>query len=137
MHNYNFAWQPTETQFLEALLLATGGEGAAPLQEVLLMADAIDGTVFTLKEVEQALEKLVAAQVITIQKNKLAIVAAFLQRYEAATLEQELTENNSVLLKLLEQQTISEEIIKTAREGELKKYKLKTHYQAYQEQFGG
>jgi hypothetical protein len=134
MKNYN--WQQTDTRFLEALLLATGGDGIAPLQEVLLMADAIDGTVFTLKEVEEALLKLIAANVVTITKNKLGLNPTFLQQYEALTLQEGLTENDNLLMNLLQQQTITEETTEAARE-ELKKYKLKNHFQAYLEQFGG
>ena len=134
MKNYN--WQETDIQFLEAILLATGGEGNAPLQEVLLMADAADGTVFELKEVEEALLKLVSANVVTITKNKLGLNPIFLQQYEALTLQEGLSENNNLLMNLLQQQTINEETIKAAKEGELKKYKLKNYYQQYQEQFG-
>ncbi|WP_162427560.1 hypothetical protein [Pontibacter pudoricolor] len=134
MKNYN--WQETDTQFLEALLLATGGEGGAPLQEVLLMADAADGTVFELKEVEEALLKLVAAKVVTVNKNKLGLNPDFLQKYETLTIQEGVTENNDLLVNLLQQQTITEETIKAAKEGELKKYKLKNYYQQYQEQFG-
>jgi hypothetical protein len=133
----NISWQQTDTQFLEALLLATGGDGSAPLQEVLLMADAVDGTVFTLKEVEEALLKLVAANVVIVTKNKLGLNPTFLQQYEALTLQEGLTENDNLLMNLLQQQTITEETIEAVKEGELKKYKLKNHYQAYMEQFGG
>ena len=38
---YNLIWQQTDAQLLEALLLATGGEGGATLQDVLLMADVV------------------------------------------------------------------------------------------------
>jgi hypothetical protein len=134
MKNYN--WQQTDAQFLDALLLATGGEGGAPLQEVLLMADAVDGTVFELKEVEEALLKLVAANVVTIRKNQLTISPIFLQQYEVLTLQEGLTEKNELLLNLLQQDTLTEETIKTAKE-ELKKYKVRNFYQAYMEQFGG
>jgi hypothetical protein len=130
-------WQETDITFLEAILLATGGEGSAPLQEVLLMADAADGTVFELKEVEGALVKLVAANVVTITRNKLGLNSKFLQQYEALTLQEGLTENENLLINLLQQQTITDESIKAAKEGELKKYKLKNYYQQYQEQFGG
>lgn len=135
MKNYN--WQQTDSQFLEAILLATGGEGVAPLQEVLLMADAADGTVFELKEVEEAVLKLLAAAVITVTKNKLGLNPAFLQQYESITLQEGLTENDNLLMDMLQQQTITEEAIKQAKEGELKKYKLKNYYRQYQEQFGG
>jgi len=129
MKNYN--WDETDTKFLEAILLATGGEGGAPLQEVLLMADAVDGTIFTLKEVEQSLEKLVAAKVVSINKNKLSLDAGFLKTYESITLK----EGSDQLLNLLEQQEISEATIEEAK-AILKKYKLKNYYQQYQEQFG-
>ncbi|MEJ8758130.1 hypothetical protein WG947_14045 [Pontibacter sp. H259] len=132
----NYTWQQTDIQFLEAILLATGGEGGAPLQEVLLMADAADGTVFELKEIEEALIKLVAANVVTITKNKLGLKPDFLQQYEVLTLQEGLTDNSDLLMNLLQQQTITDETIKAAKEGELKKYKLKNYYQQYQEQFG-
>jgi hypothetical protein len=130
-------WQDTDITFLEAILLATGGEGGAPLQEVLLMADAADGTVFELKEVEEALLKLVAAKVVSINKNKIGLNPTFLQQYEALTIQEGLSGNNDLLLNLLQQKTITDETIKAAKEGELKKYKLKTYYLAYMEQFGG
>ncbi|NDK55220.1 hypothetical protein [Pontibacter fetidus] len=133
----NYRLNETDSRFLEALLLATGGEGGAPLQEVLLMADAVDGTVFELKEVEDALLKLVAAKVVTITKNKLNINPDFLCHYEALTLQEGLSESDELLLNLLQEQTIAEETIKAVKSGELKKYKLKTYYQQYQEQFGG
>lgn len=133
MKNYN--WQQVDAQLLEALLLATGGEGGAPLQEVLLMADAADGTVFELKEVEEALLKLVATKVVTIKKNQLTISPAFLQQYEALTLE-EGTGNSDLLLNLLQQQPLTEETLQTGKE-ELKKYKVRNFYLAYMEQFGG
>ena len=136
MGKLNLNWQETDTKFLEAVLLATGGEGAAPLQEILLMADAIDGTVFSLKEVEQTLEKLVATQIVTIAKNKLSLNHAFLQQYEKLTLQEGLTEDNSLLFNLLQQQEITTETIEEAK-AVVKKYKLKNHYQAYVEQFGG
>jgi len=130
MKNYNY--NETDTKFLEAILLATGGEGGAPLQEVLLMADAVDGTIFTLKELEQSLEKLLTAKVVTINKNKLSLDAGFLKTYESITLQ----EGNDQLLNLLEQQEITEATIEEAK-AILKKYKLKNYYQQYQEQFGG
>ncbi len=135
MKKYN--WQPTDAQFLEALLFASGSDGSAPLLEVLLMADAADGTVFEAKEVEEAVLKLVAAGVVTIKKNQLTISPAFLQQYEEQTIQEGLTENNELLLNLLQEQPISEETIKAAKEDTLKKYKLKNQYQAYKEQFGG
>lgn len=39
----DLTWQETDVQFVEALLLATGGEGGPALLDVLLMADAIHG----------------------------------------------------------------------------------------------
>jgi len=126
--------QQTEAQFLEALLLATGGEGgAANLQDVLLMADAVDGTVFTLEEVEEALEKLVAIYYVSVLKNKLVLSPLFLQAYAQVT---ESENEQEQLLQLLQVQELTEHNIAEAR-NTLKKYKLKNHYQQYMEQFGG
>lgn len=133
MKNYN--WLETDKQFVEALLLATGGEDDTSLQDVLLMADAADGTVFELKEVEEALLKLIAVKAVTIVKSKLSISPAFLQQYEALTLQEGLTENDNLLLDLLQQQILTDEGIDFAKET-LKPFKLKNKYQAYQEQFG-
>lgn len=131
----NSNWQETDIKFLEAVLLATGGEGGAPLQEVLLMADAIDGTVFTLKEVEETLEKLVAVQIVSINKNKLSLASEFLQQYESITLVDDLTGDKHQLMDLLNQHEITGTSITDAKTI-LKKYKLKNYYQQYQEQFG-
>ncbi|WP_299825244.1 hypothetical protein [uncultured Pontibacter sp.] len=130
MPDYNLTWQPTDAQFLEAILLATGGEGGAPLQEILLMADAAGGTVYTLKEVEEALEKLIAVKLVQVQKNKLALAVAFVQAYESMEPAEE-----EAILELLRTHTLTAQSIDEARE-ELKKYKLKNHYQQYLEQYG-
>ncbi|MBC5993107.1 hypothetical protein [Pontibacter cellulosilyticus] len=132
MAKHNLTWQAIDAQFLEAILLATGGEGGAPLQEVLLMADAVDGTVYTLKEVEEALEKLVAASLVQIQKNKLALTPAFLEAFESIA-DSEVT--SEAILDQLNAYTLTEQSINEAREV-LKKYKLKIYYQQYQEQYG-
>ena len=130
MQKYNLAWQTTDAQFLEAILLATGGEGGAPLQEVLLMADAVDGTVFTLKEVEEAVEKLVAVGLVEIQKNKLALTPAFIRAFESIdAAEQE------AILELLQSHVLTEQCIVEVKAA-LKKYKLKNYYQQYVEQYG-
>jgi F0F1-type ATP synthase epsilon subunit len=137
MAKYNLTWEPGDAQLLDALLLATGGEGGAGLQDVLLMADAVDGTVFTLEELEQGLEKLISVGFVSIQKNKLSLAPEFLERYEAITLEEaHATEDQKPLLKLLEQQELRAEKIEEVRAAVLKKYKLKNYYQQYQEQFG-
>ena len=133
MPKYNLTWQETDAQFLEALLLATGGEGGASLQDVLLMADAIDGTVFSLKEVELALEKLVAVHYIDVLKNKLSLSPVF---QEAHSSVEEGANEQEQLLHLLKRQELAEQSIEAAKSS-LKKYKLKNHYQQYQEQFGG
>lgn len=133
MPKYNLTWQETDAQFLEALLLATGGEGGASLQDILLMADAIDGIVFTLQEVEQALEKLVAVHYIDVLKNKLSLLPVF---QEAHLLVEGGVDEQEQLLHLLKRQELTEQKIEEAR-NVLKKYKLKNHYQQYQEQFGG
>lgn len=130
MPKYNLTWQTNDAGFAEAILLATGGEGGAPLQEVLLMADAADGTVYTLNEVEEALEKLLAAGLVQVQKNKLALTPAFIQaseRMDAADQE--------AILELLQNYVLTEQSIDEAREA-LKKYKLKSYYQQYLEQYG-
>lgn len=132
MPNPNLTWQQTDAQFLEALLLATGGEGGATLPDVLLMADAIDGTVFTLQEVEQALQKLVAIGYIIVLKNKLALSEVFLQAY----IPKEETNEQEQLLQLLQSNNLTGESVEEARNA-LKKYKLKNYYQQYIEQFGG
>jgi hypothetical protein len=128
---YNLIWQQTDAQLLEALL-ATGGEGGATLQDVLLMADAIDGTVLTLQEVEQALEKLVAINYVSVLKSKLLLSPLFLQTYIPTTGADE----QAQLIALLQTKELTPESIEEAR-GNLKKYKLKNHYQQYMEQFGG
>lgn len=133
MPKYNLNWEETDVQFLEALLLATGGEGGASLQDVLLMADAIDGAVFTLKEVEEALEKLVAINYVSVVKNKLLLSPEFQQGH--AQLEENADEQEQ-LLQSLQGQELTEQKIEEAR-NTLKKYKLKNYYQQYQEQFGG
>ncbi|MDX5420495.1 MAG: hypothetical protein LPK09_14870 [Hymenobacteraceae bacterium] len=132
----NLTWQDADEQLLDALLLATGGEGGASLQDVLLMGDALDGTVLTLQEIEQALERLVSVGFILIQKNKLSLSGEFLQAYEETTLNSAAEESQKPLHKLLEQQELSEEGIAKAKADTLKKYKLKTYYQQYLEQFG-
>ncbi|MFD2513810.1 hypothetical protein ACFSRY_08015 [Pontibacter locisalis] len=123
-------WHTTEAHFLEALLLATGGEGSVPLQEVLLMADAIDGTVFTLDEVAQAMLKLLAAGLLTIQKNKLIITQEAL-----SLIGSEAEVEKDRLLILLQTRELTPESVSEA-EAVLKRYKLKNYYQQYVEQFG-
>jgi hypothetical protein len=129
---YNLIWQQTDAQLLEALLLATGGEGGTTLQDVLLMADAIDGTVLTLQEVEQALEKLVAINYVSVLKNKLSLSPLFLQAYIPTAGADE----QAQLVALLQAKELTAESIEEAR-GNLKKYKLRNHYKQYIEQFGG
>ncbi|MFD3000069.1 hypothetical protein ACFS7Z_06835 [Pontibacter toksunensis] len=133
MPKYNLMWQETDSQFLEALLLVTAGEGGANLQDVLLMADAIDGTVFSLKEVEAALEKLVAANFIDVLKNKLSLSPEFHQAHSSV---EKGADEQEQLLQLLQRQELTEQRIEEAKV-KLKKYKLKNYYQQYQEQFGG
>ena len=132
MPKYNLTWQQADAQLLEALLLATGGEGGANLQDVLLMADAIDGTVFTLQEVEQALEKLVAIYYVSVLKSKLSLSPVFLQAYNPSAGG----DGQGEFLALLQAKELTQERIEEARNA-LKKYKLKNHYQQYMEQFGG
>jgi hypothetical protein len=136
MSKNKLIWQTTDAQLLEALLLATGGEGGATLQDVLLMVDALDGTVLTLQELEEGLGKLVSVGFILIQKNKLSLTEAFLQNYEQITLSTAANETQKPLKKLLEQQEISEAGITQVKTETLKKYKLKAYYQQYLEQFG-
>lgn len=136
MSKFNLNWQAADEQLLDALLLATGGEGGATLQDVLLMGDAIDGTVLTLQEVEQGLEKLVSVGFIQIHKNKLSLSEQFLKAYEAVTLSSTTDESQRPLQKLLGQQPLSEAGIVKAKTEALQKYKLKNHYQQFLEQFG-
>lgn len=133
MTKYNLTWQEADAQFLEALLLATGGEGGATLPDILLMADAIDGTVFTLNEVEQALEKLVAIGYISVLKNKISLSALFLRHYGDMAGE---GNEQEALLQLLQPKALTAQGIAEAQVL-LKKYKLKNHYQQYTEQYGG
>ncbi|MHA6249694.1 hypothetical protein ACXYMU_17255 [Pontibacter sp. CAU 1760] len=133
MQKPSLNWSETDAQFLEALLLATGGENGAILQDVLLMADAVDGTVFGLKEVEEALLKLVAAEYVNVRKNKLSLTEAFLQHY---TPHAEATSEQEHLLQLLRTNELKEQGMAEASEA-MKKYKLKNYYQQYIEQFGG
>jgi hypothetical protein len=136
MSKNKLTWQATDAQLLEALLLATGGEGGAALQDVLLMGDALDGTVLALQEVEEGLEKLVSVGFILIQKNKLSLTETFLEAYEQITLNTAADDTQKPLEKLLEQQELSEAGIAQAKTEALKKYKLKAYYQQYLEQFG-
>ncbi|WP_439881505.1 hypothetical protein ACSX1A_20540 [Pontibacter sp. MBLB2868] len=132
MPKYSLTWETTDVQLLEALLLATSGEGGVPLQEVLLMADAIDGTVFSLDEVTQGLLKLTAVGYVIIRKNKLMPsqeVSDFAESIAGAASEQEELSN---LLQAKELTTAN----MLEAEAELKKYKLKSYYQQYTEQYG-
>ena len=133
MTNYNSAWQETDARFLEALLLATGGEGGATLPDILLMADAVDGTVFTLNEVEQALEKLVAIGYVSVLKNKIYLSALFLKDYGDIAGE---VDEQEALLQLLQPKELTAQGIAEAQ-SLLKKYKLRNYYQQYIEQYGG
>lgn len=134
MIKYSLNWQETDVQLLEGLLLATGGEGSAPLQEVLLMADAADGTVFTLQEVEQGLEKLMSIEYVSIQKNKLLLMPVFLQDYEETAGGAAGEQIN--LMQLLQSSELKAEDMDGPKIL-IKKYKLQNQYQAYLEQFGG
>lgn len=137
MVKYNLTWQEADAKLLDALLLATGGEGGATLQDVLLMGDAVDGTVFSLEEVTAGLEKLTAAGCVSVQKNKLYLSPEFLEAYEKATLAEGMGEQSArPLEKLLHQKEITAEAIEQVRSNIFKKYKLKNHYQQYLEQFG-
>ena len=137
MSKFNLTWQETDVQLLEALLLATGGEGAAPLQEVLLMSDALDGVVLSLQEVEEGVLKLLSVGFIAIQKNKLSLSPEFLQAYEEITLREGMQEDeNKPLLKLLQQHSLEQQRLEEQKNTALKKYKLKNQYQQYLEQFG-
>ena len=133
MTKHSLSWQETDAQLLEALLLATGGEGGATLPDVLLMADAVDGTVFTLNEVEQALEKLVAIGYVSVLKNKIYLSALFLKDYGDIAGE---VDEQEALLQLLQPKELTAQGIAEAQ-SLLKKYKLRNHYQQYIEQYGG
>jgi hypothetical protein len=125
-------WLETDAQFLEAVHLATGGEGAAPLQEILMMADALDGIVLTWKETEAAVEKLIAAKLLFVVKNKLGLTPDFLQLYDDLdTFDASEVSYSDLLLKA--ELTLNN--VQEARET-LKKVKLKNQYQQYLEQNG-
>ncbi|GAB3828264.1 hypothetical protein [Pontibacter rugosus] len=133
MAKYNLTWQETDAQLLEALLLATGGEGGASLQNMLLMMDAADGDVPTLQEVEQALEKLIAVKYVRVQKNQLSLSPLFMVDYEdIAGAEDE----QQAILNLLQRKELTPESMDEPKIL-LKKYKVRNYYQAYLEQFGG
>lgn len=133
MAKYNLDWQETDVQLIEAMLLATGGEGGASLQNVLLMIDAVGGDVPSLQEVEQGLEKLIAINYVRVHKNKLSLSPHFMQEYEAvAGAENEHEE----LQKLLQSKELTAEGMDEPKIL-LKKYKVRNYYQAYLEQFGG
>ena len=136
MSKFNLNWQATDEQLLDALLLATGGEGGATLQDVLLMIDALDSDVLSLQDLEQGLEKLLSAGFVRVLKNKLALTEEFLARYEELTLNTTDESPESPLQKLLSQTALTEAGIQLARTESLKKYKLKNYYQQYLEQFG-
>lgn len=120
-------------QLLRAMLLASDEDGSAPLAEILLMADAQDGTVLTRKEVEQGLEKLMSVGYVAIKKNKLQLTPAFLEAYQRI----DGTENEAeALQQLLGSQELTPEGMDEPKIL-IKKYKLKNQYQAYLEQFGG
>ena len=120
-------------QLLSAMLLASDEEGSAPLAEILLMADALDGTVLTRKEVEQGLEKLMSVGYVAIKKNKLQLTPAFLEAYQSI----DGAENEAeALQQLLQSQALTPESMDEPKIL-IKKYKLKNQYQAYLEQFGG
>ncbi|WP_245905065.1 hypothetical protein [Pontibacter mucosus] len=115
------------------MLLASDEDGSAPLAEILLMADAQDGTVLTRKEVEQGLEKLMSVGYVAIKKNKLQLTPAFLEAYQRI----DGTENEAeALQQLLGSQELTPEGMDEPKIL-IKKYKLKNQYQAYLEQFGG
>jgi len=134
MTKYSLNWQETDVKLLEALLLASGGEGGAPLQEVLLMADAADGTVFTLQELEQGLEKLMSVGYVDIRKSKLLLTPAFLQDY-AEMVGGADGEQITIMLLLQSRELNAEDM--DGPKIQIKKYKLQNQYQAYLEQFGG
>lgn len=120
-------------QLLSAMLLASDEDGSAPLAEILLMADAQNGTVLTRKEVEQGLEKLMSVGYVAIKKNKLQLMPAFLEAYQSI----DGSENEAeALQQLLQSQELTPEGMDEPKIL-IKKYKLKNQYQAYLEQFGG
>ncbi|MCX2738675.1 hypothetical protein [Pontibacter anaerobius] len=133
MAKYNLTWQDTDVQLLEAMLLASGEEGGAPLHEILLMADAVDGTVLTHADVEQGLEKLMSVGYVAIKKNKLLLTPAFLQDYESIDGAED---ERKALEQLLQTKELKAENLDEPKIL-IKKYKLKNQYQAYLEQFGG
>ena len=133
MLKYNLNWQQTDAQLLEALLLATGGEGGATLQDVLLMIDAVEADVPDLQEVEQGLEKLMAVKYVIIQKNKLLLSPLFMKDFDDVSGAED---EQQALFELLKTKELTPENMDEPKIL-IKKYKLKNQYQAYLEQFGG
>ncbi len=103
------------------------------MQEVLLMADAVDGTVLSLQELEQGLEKLMSIAYVNVQKNKLLPTTSLLQDYREI---EGTPDEQTALLQLLQTKALKAEEM-DAPKILIKKYKLKSQYEAYQEQFGG
>jgi hypothetical protein len=132
MAKYNLSWEDTDARLLEALLLATGGEGGTTLQDVLLMADAIDGTVFTLQELEQGFEKLMSVNFMNIQKRKLSLTQEFQEVYQSIP---DAGDEKKALLQLLESKDLTPENMDEPKIL-IKKYKIQHQLQAYLEQFG-
>ncbi len=135
MKTHNLEWSGADVKFVEALLLATGGEGSAILQDILLMNDALSGTVLSLPELEQALGKLIAADCLHVQKNKFSLSDVFLSEYERAASAVPDISDHEKIEELLKCHELTEAKLEEAR-AQLKQYKLKNHYQQYQEQFG-
>lgn len=128
-------WSDADVKLAEALLLATGGEGSATLQDILLMGDALDNTIFSIAEIEEAMEKLTAIDYLQILKNKLSLTSTFLAEYETATTAVPEISDTEKIQELLNCHELSELKLEQARE-QLKCFKLKNYYQQYQEQFG-
>lgn len=99
------------------------------------MGDALDGSVFDLSELEQSIEKLTAIGYLDVQKNKLSFTKTFLTEYEAASMATPEVSDAERVYELLNCHELIELKVEEARE-QLKKYKLKNHYQQYQEQYG-
>lgn len=137
MTNYNLTWELTDAQLLDALYLATGGDEGATLQDVLAMVDATYNTVFTIKEVENGLEKLVSIGYVDIKKNKIFLTPSFLKEYEIASEQQNFSSSSELYETLLQTKQISQQKIDEVRTEVMKNYKLKNHYQQYTEQSGG
>ncbi|MDX5423502.1 MAG: hypothetical protein LPK14_14700, partial [Hymenobacteraceae bacterium] len=109
----------------------------ATLQDVMAMGDATAGTVFTIQEVENGLEKLISVGYVGISKNKLYLTPAFLREHEIASEQGSFSSSTELYEALLGTRQISQQKIDEVRAEVMKNYKLKSYYHQYMEQNGG